>query len=193
MKFSKNFIEKVINATDIVELISDHGIVLKKTGVNFKGLCPFHSEKTPSFNVNSQRGFFHCFGCKASGDSIKFLMQIDRLSFTDSVQELARRAGIPLEKNTRHSRILNADEEMGFQCLRETASFYMEKLKGEEGNYASKYLHQRKVSEKMCELFQIGFSPDKWDETFKNLKKINFPHSVISGTGLIKKSEKNKN
>ena len=85
MKFSKNFIEKVLNATDIVELVSDHGIVLKKTGVNFKGLCTFHSEKTPSFNVNSQRGFFHCFGCKASGDSIKFLMQIDRISFTDSI------------------------------------------------------------------------------------------------------------
>ena len=190
MKISKNFIEKVLNAIDIVELISDHGIVLKKTGVNFKGLCPFHSEKTPSFNVNSQRGFFHCFGCKASGDSIKFLMQIDRLSFTDSVQELARRAGIPLERNTSHSRILNAAEEMGFQCLRETASFYMEKIKGEEGNYASKYLQQRRVSEKMCERFQIGFSPDKWDETFKNLKQKKIPQSVIASTGLIKKSEK---
>ncbi|GIT72373.1 MAG: hypothetical protein Ct9H300mP28_21870 [Pseudomonadota bacterium] len=87
-------------STDIAELVSDYGIVLKKKGVNFKGLCPFHSEKTPSFNVNSQRGFFHCFGCKASGDSIKFLMQIDRLSFTDAVQELAKRAGIPLERNT---------------------------------------------------------------------------------------------
>ena len=190
MKISKNFIEKVLNAIDIVELISDHGIVLKKTGVNFKGLCPFHSEKTPSFNVNSQRGFFHCFGCKASGDSIKFLMQIDRLSFTDSVQELARRAGIPMERNIRHSRILNADEEIGFQCLRETASFYMEKIKGEEGKYASKYLQQRRVSEKMCERFQIGFSPDKWDETFKNLKQKKIPQSVIANTGLIKNSEK---
>jgi len=190
MKISKNFIEKVLNATDIVELISDHGIVLKKTGVNFKGLCPFHSEKTPSFNVNSQRGFFHCFGCKASGDSIKFLMQIDRLSFTDSVQELARRAGIPLERNTKHSRTLNANEEMGFKCLRETASFYMEKIKGEEGKNAAKYLQQRRVSGKMCERFQIGFSPDKWDETFKNLKQKKIPQSVIASTGLIKNSEK---
>ena len=190
MKISKNFIEKVLNATDIVELISDHGVVLKKTGVNFKGLCPFHSEKTPSFNVNSQRGFFHCFGCKASGDSIKFLMQIDRLSFTDSVQELARRSGIPLERNTKHSRILNADEEMGFQCLRETAYFYMEKIKAEDGKNASKYLQQRRVSVKMCELFQIGFSPDKWDETFKNLKQKKIPQSVIANTGLIKNSEK---
>ena len=163
MKISKNFIEKVLNATDIVELVSDHGIVLKKTGVNFKGLCPFHSEKTPSFNVNSQRGFFHCFGCKASGDSIKFLMQIDRLSFTDSVQELAKRAGIPLERNTRLTRNQNAAEEIGLQCLREAASFYMEKIQGEEGKYALEYLQQRKVSGKMCDRFEIGFSPDKWD------------------------------
>ncbi|GIT73895.1 MAG: hypothetical protein Ct9H300mP28_37090 [Pseudomonadota bacterium] len=133
MKFSKNFIEKVLNATDIVELVSDHGIVLKKTGVNFKGLCPFHSEKTPSFNVNSQRGFFHCFGCKASGDSIKFLMQIDRLSFTDSVQELAKRAGIPLEIDSRLTRNQKAAEEIGLQCLRKLHFFIGKKIQGEKG------------------------------------------------------------
>ena len=154
MKISKNFIEKILNATNIVELVSDYGIVLKKTGVNFKGLCPFHSEKTPSFSVNSQRGFFHCFGCKASGDSIKFLMQIDRLSFTDSVQELAKRAGIPLEKNTGLTRNQNADEEIGLQCLREAASFYMEKIQREEGKYAYEYLKQRKVSGKCVNVFK---------------------------------------
>ena len=190
MRFSKNFIEKVLNATDIVELISDHGIMLKKTGVNFKGLCPFHSEKTPSFNVNSQRGFFHCFGCKASGDSIKFLMQIDRLSFTECIEELAKRAGIPLERNTKLTRNQNNDEEIGLQCLREATSFYMEKIQGKEGKDASEYLQQRKVSEKMCERFQIGFSPDKWDETFKNLTQKKIPQSIIARTGLIKSSEK---
>ena len=190
MKFSKNFIEKVLDATDIVELVSDHGIVLKKTGVNLKGLCPFHSEKTPSFNVNSQRGFFHCFGCKASGDSIKFLMQIDRLSFTECIEELAKRAGIPLERNTKLTRNQNNNEEIGLQCLREATSFYMEKIQGKEGKDASEYLQQRKVSEKMCERFQIGFSPDKWDETLKKLTQKKIPQSVIARTGLIKSSEK---
>ncbi len=192
MKFSKNFIEKVLNATDIVELVSDHGIVLKKTGVNFKGLCPFHSEKTPSFNVNSQRGFFHCFGCKASGDSIKFLMQIDRLSFTDSIQELSKRAGIPLERNNISTRGENADNDLGLLCLNEAASFYIETIQRSEGKYASEYLEQRKVSGKMCEHFQIGFSPEKWDETFKYLKQKKIPQSVIARTGLIKSSEKSK-
>ena len=190
MKLNKNFIEKVLSATDIVELISDHGIVLKKTGINFKGLCPFHSEKTPSFSVNSQRGFFHCFGCKASGDSIKFLMEIDRLSFTESVQELAKRAGIPLERNTSLSIRQNTDEEMGLRCLREATSFYMEKIEGKEGNSAYEYLKKRKVSKKICERFQLGFSPDKWDETFKYLKQRKIPQSVIVRTGLIKSSEK---
>ena len=190
MKLSKDFIEKILNATDIVELISDHGVLLKKTGINFKGLCPFHSEKTPSFSVNSQRGFFHCFGCKASGDSIKFLMEIDRLSFTESVQELAKRAGIMIERNTILSSSQSADEEMGLKCLREAASFYMDKIEGKEGNYANEYLKQRKVSKKMCERFQLGFSPDKWDETLNFLKQKKIPQSVIVRTGLIKNSEK---
>ena len=117
-------------------------------------------------------------------------MPIDRLSYTESGKELAKRAGIPLERNTRLTRNQNADEEMGLQCLRETASFYMEKIQGEEGKDASVYLQKRKVSGKMCERFQIGFSPDKWDETFKNLTQKKIPQSVIARTGLIKSSEK---
>ena len=97
MQFSKSFIRQVVDATDLVDLISDYGVMLKKAGSSYKGLCPFHSEKTPSFNVNPERGFFHCFGCSVSGDGIKFLMQYDRLSFSEAVEELAKRAGIPLE------------------------------------------------------------------------------------------------
>ncbi len=74
MQFSKSFIRKVADATNLVDLISEHGIMLKRAGTNYKGLCPFHAEKTPSFSVNPVRGFFHCFGCNASGDGIKFLL-----------------------------------------------------------------------------------------------------------------------
>ena len=93
MQFSKSFIRQVADATDLVDLISDHGVTLKRVGSSYKGLCPFHSEKTPSFNVNPERGFFHCFGCSVSGDGIKFLMQYDRLSFSEAVKELAKRTG----------------------------------------------------------------------------------------------------
>ena len=86
MKFSKSFIRQVVDATDLVDLISDHGVTLKRVGSSYKGLCPFHSEKTPSFNVNPERGFFHCFGCSVSGDGLKFLMQYDRLSFSEAVK-----------------------------------------------------------------------------------------------------------
>ena len=103
MSYSKDFIQKVVEATNIVDLISDNGITLIKSGTNYKGLCPFHSEKTPSFNVNSLRGYFYCFGCKISGDGIKFLIEYSRLSFTEAVEELAKRANIPLEKNFRIS------------------------------------------------------------------------------------------
>jgi DNA primase len=193
MQFSKDFIQKVLNATDIVELVSEHGVALKQTGINFKGLCPFHSEKTPSFNVNSQRGFFHCFGCKASGDSIKFLMQIDRLSFTETVEELAKRAGIPLEKNSAQTRRQSSEEEGGLRCLREAASFYRENLSGPVGKIAQKYLHQRQVSENMSERFQLGISPDSWDETLKSLKQKNIPQQIIARAGLIKSGEKTGN
>jgi len=97
MQFSKGFIRKVADATNLVDLISEHGITLKRAGTNYKGLCPFHAEKTPSFNVNPLRGFFHCFGCNTSGDAIKFLIQYDRLSFSEAIEELSKRAGIPLE------------------------------------------------------------------------------------------------
>ena len=119
MGFSKDFINRVSESTDIVSLVTSRGVNLKKTGSSFKGLCPFHSEKTPSFNVNPQRGFFHCFGCGASGDAIKFLMQHDRLSFADSVKELAGIAGIEPVYEKGQSAPSEKREDPGLKCLQE--------------------------------------------------------------------------
>ena len=74
MRFSDEFVREVVNRTDLVQLMEERGVALRRTGSTFKACCPFHSEKTPSFNVNPQRGFFHCFGCGTSGDAIRFLM-----------------------------------------------------------------------------------------------------------------------
>lgn len=189
MQFSKDFIRKVAEATDLVDLISRHGITLKKAGVNFKGLCPFHSEKTPSFNVNQQRGFFHCFGCNASGDSIKFLMQYDRLSFTEAIEELANSASIPLEIESGAARQKNLDEDRGLHCLKEASSFYRENM-ATAGQIAVEYLRQRMVPESMCEQFQIGVSPDEWQGTLNYLQQKNINLADLSKTGLIKVSDK---
>ena len=190
MQFSKDFIRKVAEATELVDLISERGITLKRAGANYKGLCPFHSEKTPSFNVNPERGFFHCFGCSASGDGIKFLMQFDRLSFAEAIEELANRASIPLEIQSGGQQLPNPDEDRGLRCLREAATFYREKLSVPEGENAVNYLHKRLVPESMWVQFQIGMSPDEWQGTLKCLQQKNISLEEMSQTGLIKVSEK---
>ena len=190
MQFSKDFIRKVADSTDLIGLISERGIKLKRAGVSYKGLCPFHSEKTPSFNVNPEHGFFHCFGCSASGDGIKFLMQFDRLSFTDAIEELAKRASIPLEIQSGNPRLSNLDEDRGLRCLRKAATFYSEKLAVPEGVNAVNYLHERLVPESMWGQFQLGMAPDEWQGTLNFLQKKNVSLKEMSRTGLIKSSEK---
>ncbi len=92
MRFERDFVQQVESGTDLVSLIQERGVVLKKAGGNYKGCCPFHSEKTPSFNVNPRKNFYHCFGCGVGGGPLKFLMEHDRLGFVEAVTELARRA-----------------------------------------------------------------------------------------------------
>jgi len=190
MQFSKGFIRKVADATNLVDLISEHGITLKRAGANYKGLCPFHAEKTPSFSVNPLRGFFHCFGCNTSGDAIKFLIQYDRLSFSEAIEELSKRAGIPLEIESGSSRRANPDEDKGLRCLREAAAFYCEKLASPEGNFAVKYLGQRMVPENMWEQFQLGVSPDEWQGALNRLQQNKISVPDLLRTGLVKLSEK---
>jgi len=172
MQFSKGFIRKVADATNLVDLISEHGITLKRAGANYKGLCPFHAEKTPSFSVNPLRGFFHCFGCNTSGDA------------------LSKRAGIPLEIESGSSRRANPDEDKGLRCLREAAAFYCEKLASPEGNFAVKYLGQRMVPENMWEQFQLGVSPDEWQGALNRLQQNKISVPDLLRTGLVKLSEK---
>ena len=190
MPFSKGFIRQVVESTNLVDLISEHGITLKRAGTNYKGLCPFHAEKTPSFNVNPLRGFFHCFGCSTSGDAIKFLTQYDRLSFSEAVEELAKRASIPLEIESGNSRLKNLDEDRGLRCLREAASYYRNNLVSPEGATAMEYLRQRTVPENMQDHFQLGVSPDKWQGTLNRLQRNKIGVPDLLSAGLIKVSEK---
>ncbi|MED5435955.1 MAG: DNA primase [SAR324 cluster bacterium] len=190
MQFSKGFIRQVVEATNLVDLISEHGITLKRAGTNYKGLCPFHAEKTPSFNVNPLRGFFHCFGCSTSGDAIKFLTQYDRLSFSEAIEELAKRASIPLQIESGSSRRTNPDEDRGLRCLREAATFYRENLSAPEGASAIEYLRQRTIPENMQEHFQLGVSPDEWQGVLNRLQQNKIAVTDLLGTGLIKVSEK---
>ena len=190
MHFSKNFIQKILEATNLVELISENGIKLSRAGSNYKGLCPFHSEKTPSFNVNPLRGYFYCFGCNISGDGIKFLTQYSKLTFTEAIEQLARRANITLEVKSGNFKKRSLDEDNGFICLKEASSFYRKKLFDKDGENTIKYLHQRMVPEEMWEKFELGMSPKEWQGVQNFLLQKKKTVKDILRTGLIKFSEK---
>ncbi len=189
MSFSKAFIRRVTDQIDLVRLISEHGVVLKKTGSSFKGLCPFHSEKTPSFSVSPLRGFFHCFGCGASGDAIKFLMLHENISFPDATEELAKRCGVPLEfESGKPGKKTQADDK-GMLCLHDAEDYYhwnLRKGKGEEGR---EYLNERMVPESLWQTFQIGFAARDWRDLKGHLQKKGYDAKEMLNTGLIKEHE----
>ncbi len=189
MRFSREFIERVEQATDIVAVISERGVALKRAGANYKGLCPFHGEKTPSFNVNPQKGFYYCFGCGAGGNAIKFLMQYERITFVEAVKDLAHRFAIPLENEPASKS--NQQNDRILQCLQATAIFYHAFLvQNPSAEVARSYLHQRKVPESTWKTFQLGFAPDDWQTLFLHLTSQGFSQNELAAAGLVKFSPK---
>ena len=141
--------------TNIVEVISGY-VALSKSGRNHMGLCPFHGEKTPSFSVNEERGFFHCFGCNVSGNAFTFLSKIDGLTFPEAVQYLAQRAGVALPD----SRDPQAQERARLYRLNEMAAVYFQRcLAGNAGASARQYLKERGLQPDIVTQFRLGFAP----------------------------------
>ena len=188
MKFSADFIEKVLQAADILSVVSDRGIQLKRTGANYKALCPFHTEKTPSFSVNPQRGFFYCFGCGKGGNAIQFVKEYDKLSFVEAVTELANRFGIPLEKSTPTK---PKSEDRILQALRLASKFYNSfLLQQAAADPGREYLKKRTIPSSSWQTFQLGFVPDEWQLLFLHLSKQGFTEKELQQAGLIKFSQK---
>ncbi len=163
-------VETVRQRTDIVELISRY-VKLKKAGKNYLGLCPFHAEKTPSFTVSPSRNFFHCFGCKESGDVFSFLMKMEGKSFAEALGELAGRAGIALPQfDPRKAQARESNERL--LRLNETAAaFYEQALWQSAANGGRDYLANRKLPEECARTFRLGFAPAGWHNLTNYLKK----------------------
>lgn len=191
MRFSKEFIEKVQEASDIVQVISERGIALKRAGNTYKALCPFHSEKTPSFTVNPSQGFFHCFGCGISGNSIKFVMEYDKLSFVDTIIELANRFSIPLETTVSNSSKSHINDE-GFHCLQISSQYYQNLLMHQPAisQICREYLKKRSVPVEIWQHFHLGYAPEGWDNLLKHLTHQGFSLEIMEKVGLIKFSQK---
>jgi DNA primase len=155
----QHFIDDLIARADIVEVLGTR-IQLKKAGREYKAVCPFHDEKTPSFTVSPVKGFYHCFGCGAHGTALGFLMDHDHLDFPDAVEALARMMGIqvPREENQRPAR--RYDEL--FECMHKAESYFQAELRSHEPAVA--YLKARGIDGATAARFGIGYAPPGWSQ-----------------------------
>ena len=167
-------------ATDIVALISEHAL-LKKVGRRWSGLCPFHTEKTPSFSVNAEEGFYYCFGCQESGDAITFVRAMEHLDFVDAVRLLADRAGITLHEDQEQGRDHKRRSELLAAMERAVAWYHERLLRSPDAGPARDYLRSRGYDGEVVRQFRLGWAPDDWDALAKALK---LPEKVLSDSGL---------
>ena len=188
IRYSDELIEEIRSSNDIVDVISQY-VVLKRSGRNFFGLCPFHKEKSPSFSVSPDRQIFHCFGCHVGGNVIHFISKIENLDFRESVEYLADRARIELPKtnNQEDSQKQYLKDRM-YQINEETALFYHENLYKPSAKPAQEYVKQRKLDNKTLKAFKIGASGN-YNELYMHLKQKGFKDQEILATGLVNKND----
>ena len=186
----ENPIEEIKKKIDIVEFIGSF-ITLKKAGRNFKAVCPFHQEKTPSFVVSPERGIWHCFGaCGDGGDVIKFLMKWENITFIEALRELAKKTGVKLTKISFEDKIWQKKERyLGMnQLVSEFFHYILNKTAF--GKKASQYLKERLLNQSIIDKFELGYSPSSWDSLKLFLKKKKYEEEEMTENGLLVKSEK---
>jgi len=187
----QEIIEQVKDRTDILDVVSGY-VTLSKAGQNFKGLCPFHSEKTPSFMVSPSRQIFHCFGCGTGGNTFTFVMKMEGTSFPETVRELARKAGIAVPEAAQGARpSQDTGNREKLEQLNEVAqAWFMHNLtQAEAGREARLYLKERGMFEDTLEAFGFGYAPESWDGLLKHLLKNGYTLPDLLAGGLITTKE----
>lgn len=179
-------IQAIRDRVDLVDLIGRH-VTLKKAGSNYKGLCPFHQEKTPSFTVSPERGVFHCFGCGASGDAFAFLTQHENLTFPEAARTLAAQCGIEIPRSDGGEAGI---AERIFAANQAAQKLYREMLASAPGRVARAYLEKRGLSGDLVERFGIGFAPDRWDAVATELARQRIPAALGEQAGLLKQRQR---
>ena len=174
----QRFIDDLLARIDVVEVVGER-VKLKKAGRNHSGLCPFHQEKSPSFTVSADKQFYHCFGCGAHGNALRFLMEYDNLRFPEAVEQLAARLGMEVPREGADDPRAQARERKrkeGVNLLELSASFYRERLKMPEGEAARRYLAERGLSPEVQQAFAIGYAPGGWEGLKRHLSEIGSAH-----------------
>ncbi|HJP49960.1 MAG TPA: DNA primase, partial [Pseudomonadales bacterium] len=189
-----DFIDDLLARTDIVEIIEAR-VSLKRTGQNYSGLCPFHTEKTPSFSVSAEKQFYYCFGCQATGSAIKFVMEFDRLDFIPAVELLAARAGlvVPQDRNQESSEKQQKRKSI-YNVLEQSSVFYRDQLRQHTSrNIAVDYLKSRGLTGEIARDFGLGFAPPGWDNLYSLLAKTNHERQLLIDAGMVIKKDQVEN
>ena len=188
MAFSESFLTELTERNDIVDVVSGYVRLGKKSGSNMFGLCPFHSEKTPSFSVSPDKQIYHCFGCGKGGGVINCIMEIENLSFPEAVEFLAKRAGMPIpeEENDRESR----KRSRMLSLNRDAARFFYAQLSTPQGGAARDYMARRRIGPATAKNFGIGFAPDTWDSLEKAMREKGYTDFELFDAGLVRKGNK---
>jgi DNA primase len=179
-------LDEIKSRTDIVDCISSY-VQLKKSGQNWKGVCPFHAEKTPSFMVSQAKQIFHCFGCGAGGDVITFVMKYENLSFQEALNLLAKKAGIAIPSGGADKRSSQKYEKIR-DLLLEASNYYAKKLK--ESEPAMAYLTRRGIAAESVERFRLGYAPEGWHNLIRHLRGLDCADTVFKDAGLAVQGSK---
>ncbi|WP_017347482.1 DNA primase [Pantoea sp. A4] len=187
------FISDLLARTDIVDLI-DARVKLKKQGKNYHACCPFHNEKTPSFTVNGDKQFYHCFGCGAHGNAIDFLMNFDRLEFVESVEELATMNGleVPYEAGNGPNQMERHQRQSLYQLMDKLNGFYQQSLQQSQAQPARDYLVHRGLSEEVISHFAIGYAPPGWDNVLKRFGQQREDRESLMEAGMLVSNDKGR-
>ncbi|WP_346796093.1 DNA primase [Halomonas sp. Bachu 37] len=183
----QRFIDDLLGRVDVVEVVGER-VKLKKAGRNYSGLCPFHQEKTPSFTVSADKQFYHCFGCGAHGNALRFLMEYDKLPFPEAVENMAGRLGLDVPRegaDDPHAKMREKKRKEGVNLLELAASFYRERLVMQEGNAARAYLDGRRLSPEVVKTYGIGYAPAQWEALKHHLSERGIGEPVQVEYGLL--------
>ena len=189
MRFSSDLLEEIRNRCDIVDIISKY-VHLKPAGKGFKGLCPFHEEKTPSFMVSPEKQLFHCFGCGEGGNVFNFLMKYEKISFFEAVKMLAKKSGVSLPVDEEKENFLNRQKERLYKLNNLTANYYRECLfKTNQGKKIINYLKKRGINDSSVEKYKLGYALPGWDALTNFLKKRGHSYEELIKARIINKSK----
>ena len=189
MRFDQAAVREIHARIDIASFIGSY-VSLRKRGNDLVGLCPFHSEKTPSFHVHPDKGFFKCFGCGAGGDVITFISKLENLAFPDAVRMLAQKAGVELEPETPQSVRIRSEREAIYEANRIATEFFAATLRSPAGAPARAYCERRGITQASIEKFHLGYAPEAWNALTDELARSGVDLEIAQKAGLVKRGER---